>query len=243
MTIRELTKKALKSNPVGRMVYEPVHSIWKFYNNPRKRKRLQKYGDETIQRLHHFFKENGVEYYLDFGTLLGIVRENGFIRHDDDIDLTIRNSPISPKLLLKKLTMAGFDFVHGFHAEGRILEATIMWKGLTVDLFFGREDKSKPGGLVLYGCLYDPSVSYPAPNANTWRAAFFPISTRAIPYQFHGFEICVPSQTEDMLTIEYGPCWRTPIRNFEFKEEDHHYEYQKDFAYRELSIDDLPEEK
>ena len=36
--------------------------------------------------------ENNIPYYLDCGTLLGCIRENGFIEKDTDIDVTIHLS-------------------------------------------------------------------------------------------------------------------------------------------------------
>lgn len=241
MTIREFTKKALKSNPVGRALYEPAHTLWRMYSEPKRRRALQKHGDETIRILHDFFKKNNIEYYLDFGTLLGIIRENGFIKHDDDIDLTIRRSGIKPKEMLKKLSDMGFAFIHGFHAVGKTLEATIARNGLTVDIFFGTDNYGNSDNFVLFDCVYDTATEYPSTDANSWRAWFFPKSTCAEDFSFHGYTVCLPKDFEQMLKLEYGQTWRTPIKNFEYKQEELHYEYQDGYAYRVLSIDKLPE--
>jgi lipopolysaccharide cholinephosphotransferase len=42
---------------------------------------------EVLVHLKKYCEENGIKYFLVFGTLLGAVRENGFIKWDYDIDV------------------------------------------------------------------------------------------------------------------------------------------------------------
>jgi len=42
---------------------------------------------ETLKEIKHILDDVGVKYWLDFGTLLGAVRDGKFIPWDTDIDL------------------------------------------------------------------------------------------------------------------------------------------------------------
>lgn len=52
-------------------------------------KYLQKKGLELLEVFHDFCEQNNLKYILDFGTLLGAVRHQGFIPWDDDIDVAM----------------------------------------------------------------------------------------------------------------------------------------------------------
>ncbi len=55
---------------------------------------IQKYLLELMSIIHEEFDKHGIEYSLASGTLLGAVREKGFIPWDDDIDLLVKQEEL-----------------------------------------------------------------------------------------------------------------------------------------------------
>lgn len=73
----------------------------------------KKHKAVTLLFLDHIlkrFKEEGIKYWLDYGSLLGAVRESGIIPHDYDIDIGVwsKDQKVIRKIILEE--ESGFAF-------------------------------------------------------------------------------------------------------------------------------------
>ncbi|MDA7714540.1 LicD family protein, partial [Candidatus Pelagibacter sp.] len=64
------------------------------------KKNIQKQNLENLLEISHKIKN--IEYFIFYGTLLGITRDNSIIKGDDDVDFMVSYN--SKKLLLKKMS-------------------------------------------------------------------------------------------------------------------------------------------
>ena len=87
--IRKSLQGMLKVSVLGRLIYPVVQKCWRMYIIPKRRKLLQRHGAEVLSGIHTLMVKNGISYYCEAGTLLGLIRDKGFIPHDDDIDISI----------------------------------------------------------------------------------------------------------------------------------------------------------
>ena len=110
----------------------------------RNRKLLQDKGICALDAMSAACKEAGVSFGMEFGTLLGAYRNQGFIPYDDDMDLTMWAEDCSrdfENVLLKY----GFYKKRAFYlvtvySNGKITrkltEIALDYDGLQVDIFF-----------------------------------------------------------------------------------------------------------
>lgn len=230
--MKEFVKKVLKSCALGRAAYEGLHKLYKAYNDPLKVRRLHKHGYETLKRLHEAMEKNQIPYYCEAGTLLGFIRDHGFIKHDDDIDIAIMPDTVAPRKVLGAFLASGFCLVHGFKLGGRTSEFTVRdVTGITIDVFFHEYvpgDKSRVYQIFM---RWHPDRQYPDPSANNALRFNFVAPTGIKKIVVCGVEANVPVNAEEVLDSEYGP-WRKPDPNF--KSDSLKYEELDEYSYRVL---------
>lgn len=72
-----------------------------------------KVGTEVLLGVKKILDEKNIEFWLDYGTLLGAVRAGAFIPSDNDIDIAVRREDI-PKVIRKKkfFRKAGYEMFY-----------------------------------------------------------------------------------------------------------------------------------
>lgn len=172
------------------------------------RRNLHQHGAEVFNRIYKLMNERGYVYFANYGTLLGVTREQGYIEGDDDIDFAISAGGARPEDLIELFADApDFKFWYGFEWNGRITELTFSCLEVHVDFFFQYIEDG-----VNYSHWYDP-VDGRWFDAEGFRFPFrrpIPIAKDVRDITVNGCVIPVPSNADEILTSCYGD-WRTPV--------------------------------
>lgn len=124
---------------------------------------VKKVQIDLLSKLLDVCKQNNIMVYPIYGTLLGLVRDGGYIEGDDDIDVAIMREDYDRLISLQKQftgkyflqTGANDDCFFGGYAKLRNIQTTAIipqnwWKncceGISIDIFpldYARSDKKK----------------------------------------------------------------------------------------------------
>lgn len=160
----------------------------------------------TGRALRDLRRRAGLEAYLNYGALLGAVRDGRMLAHDSDTDLCYLSPHHTPVDVIREsyraervmrdlgwdvLRMSGGDFKLLLPlSDGRVCHIDVFVAFHTVGRFFQLGNRS--GQLP--------------------REAIVPVSTITL----HGHEFPAPADPEAMLRFVYGPSWRTPDPSFRY---------------------------
>jgi len=159
--------------------------------------------------------EHNIEYWLEGGTLLGVIRENRLLPWDNDMDISIdekyyENILKVIKQLPYRIRMRHFEenndpFIKG---KTRIIKVTnkkfLFFKGnVTLDIFikFKKGDKS----------------FWQIGNKTKFVPAYF--YEQLIPYKFDNKNYLIPKLYDEYLTYRYGD-WKTPVKEWNTFKDD-----------------------
>ncbi|MBE7081786.1 MAG: hypothetical protein E7372_04435 [Clostridiales bacterium] len=173
-------------------------------------KATHKYGYDINTYINEIL-EDQFEYYAMCGNLLGIVRENGFIKYDNDMDygLTITDDSVWEKVY-NKLVKAGFLYHHHFEKDGKITEIAFRYKGVHVDFFgvYVSEDR----GCICSGARYE-DIEYKSDEFTPIQVNF-DYEGGVIKKQIKNTVFNIPTYYHKFLVSNYGESYMTPIKNF-----------------------------
>ena len=94
---------------------------------------------ERFKQFAELCDNNGIDYWLDYGSLLGATRHKGFIPWDEDFDLAIRHEDKPRLIQLLKDNNIELEMIHGEASLFRILVLKAHGYSLHIDVFAYKE--------------------------------------------------------------------------------------------------------
>ena len=178
------------------------------------------YAKECLELVKETLDKEDLEFWLDYGTLLGAVREKDFIAHDLDIDFGMMYSNSEEKIenAFKKV---GISKYREFVLDGKVVEQTYNYKGLCFDIFYYFSDEKH---MWTYGFTYKNNklekVSYDNKDVSKgFQGMKYFVKKRGLEkLEFKGIEYCVPEDPRGYLQENYGPSYMTPVKEWDYVE-------------------------
>ena len=186
---------------------------------------FEKDAVKLLKNVTDILEKENIDYYLDFGTLLGAIRDKRLIPWDNDLDITILNSKDFKKipLVLKKIEKEfGYSTKTITFKESNLRRKKKNRKIYYEDLEFTNEDNFQQAKIKkkrLFGLYYvrlDLFFKYEKDNFYNFVAdgKKYQIETKYLKdgltkIEFYGNEFYVPKEYKEYLTAVYGN-WKKP---------------------------------
>lgn len=181
---------------------------------------FKKYAKECLEEIKRVLDSENIEFWLDYGTLLGAVREKDFIAHDLDIDLGMFHTNQVEKVE-KAFKEVGIKKVREFTLDGKTVEQTYSFNGLYFDIFYYFAE----GNLMwTYGFTFNnkklKKVNLKGKDISTgFDGMKYYVKKRGLEkISFKGKEYFVPENPDGYLKENYGENYMTPIKEWDYVE-------------------------
>lgn len=225
-------KKFLKSTSWGMLLYQPLNKVYRLYSVPKRKRKLKKCGYEVLKRVFEISREEKLGIFPIAGTLLGFIREGGFIPWDDDMDFGCINDDTETPYKVADILINkyGFEFVRGFAYQGRVVVYCLSYMGMPMDFYFMTRHNDC---LIAVSAFWRKDKGYSHFRQNSVYTTKVPLVDELKTYYVHDIEVDVPVNSEEFLAASYGENWRTPMKVISSVDngQSSNRELQQGFAY------------
>lgn len=195
--------------PRSKVIMPPKNQLKK--HTPFFHEATRELGRYIITTFFKLANKNKVNLVVDFGTLLGIVRDNDIIMWDDDIDMSIKGEDFDKVCDLIK-TFIEFDK----HECKWVTKQTFDNAGNGVSIVLSFTDPQNE--LIEFKTSFSVRVnqdgkSVHKPSLGMWYSPQIHFSTRE-SIEWQNTKIHVPNKYTDYLTFVYGD-WRKPKKDIQ----------------------------
>lgn len=196
------------SVPPSKIIIPPKKEIKKV-NRPFEDSKTRELARDIIQQLSFYAIKDNIALLVDFGTLLGLVRDNDIIEWDDDVDFSIINLPeeFNFSSWLSQV-LSNINFPVTLIIDSKTVEGNTIY----INLIFHEEENSYKNFITSISFrTFKNGFSLHLPSAGMWHAPEVHFKNYEI-IQWKGYEILVPYAYKEYLTFLYGD-WHIPKKD------------------------------
>ncbi len=196
----------LKSNEIIRWFFHPYIIYKRNKLNRQISNRFLKNADRALMKFFEVTENLKLNCWLSFGTLLGAVRENDFLKHDSDIDLGMFFKDYSVEFE-NALINAGFKKIKQFEVANKLsgFEQSWLYETTKIDIFFHFTDNEKMKCHTFY--TIDNKT-------NILEVTF--TNTGFKSTKFKNVIVNVPNNTDLYLKENYGESYMIPNKKWNY---------------------------
>ncbi len=186
----------------------PVNSYLRNRTLSKMNHNFRKNADSVFSDIHNILSSKAV-FWPEFGTLLGIYRDGGFMKHDFDFDFGAFIEDADT--IISALLDNGFIITHEFIGidNPQIRECTLIYKDISIDFFFFIKNGT-------YDCFtFHPLEIHSNKKKNRYKIKPFKFPSFTLKkVEFKGISILMPEDTVTHLIYSYGKNFMIPDPNF-----------------------------
>ncbi len=231
--ITEIANKCAKI-PGVKYLLKPIFYKYKNSLKAKRNKQFHKYALSVLRDFDEAMATINVEYSLAYGSMLGAVREHGFIKHDLDMDVFVWAENYSQEIETA-LRERGFDLEYRFLVKDGKLgrEETYIKNDVSIDIFYVYPAIEQ----YPYACSFFPykdtvtleqsMKKYGRVLAQRWDT---PINKEYITVDFESLKLKIAANYEEFLVFTYGEGYMTPDPNYSSDDSSHYTNWDDEIA-------------
>lgn len=193
-----------------------LRKIKNFISLELKMRKIKKNKLHLINALELIKKDNKYIFWLDYGTLLGAVRNGKIISYDYDIDISMNKESWSPELK-HYLYEYGFVFIKEINVNNIIYEETYSFNGILIDIFYCEIDNDR-----IKTPVFRPFKNHDWPSSISYFGGvelyiFDNFYSGLKEINFEDKLFFIPNNFHEQLNSYYGNDYLIPIKNWNGK--------------------------
>lgn len=176
---------------------------------------LQNYGYEVLSNINKTLNAHSIDHFVDFGTLLGFVREGAFLSHDLDLDIGLFADENRKEKISEIMKNEGYSLWRTYRYKNKIVEQSYIAhrdKGsIKFDFNYYETIENKSKTYLFY---QDPCIQYPDEGMRSIVEMSYSRIDAIKSILVKDLTVPIPENAEKLLEEKYGKDWKVPNKNW-----------------------------